>query len=583
MRLYSDQRIYASKLYEQIKRNGVGLLQLPTGQGKTIIALKVVADILAHSKYPRPVILVTRKREDEELFSEALHGRLSNPGFYEKRPWIRDAGNVGGLSKLCKGRVCKIGKVSCRSTRDIINPFPSGAVIIFDEIHRFVKRIAQIKTYNKKISISKQRKYLLLSATPVNPVRISMDQEKGSIDFDKQSEMEDELIKDSFTILYKAMINLSTLSKKDKEQYVDLLDKEAEIALDDFAGNLREVMKVLKPIPGPATLRELGPSGSVPYTVDKLILNPRDYYKAVKGLLKFHENTANKIGLYYCAERMALAGAVKRGRKSVGFCKLPKSFSERGLFHFQPAVPYAADTLAGLKTLDGNGRKTGNLLLSGKIDRLYGFIKKIWEKRSDNKKWRILIYCAHRGSVAALAAELERRFCEDNIFCRCQDTVQDVYGAAGSRRIVWDTEGYSKSGNDDRQSEETLVLKFCNTRNQIYCTGEKNKCKCPLGFVLVTSDRLSESIDLHHSCEIMIHFDLDWSPLRMIQRYGRLWRIDKSYKRRPKPPAVFHMIQPGSVDDEIIWRLEKRWQKLEMLKLGLETVKLKHALGIRIY
>ena len=100
--------------------------------------------------------------------------------------------------------------------------------------------------------------------------------------------------------------------------------------------------------------------------------------------------------------------------------------------------------------------------------------------------------------------------------------------------------------------------------------------------MLVTSDRLSESIDLHNTCEIMIHFDLDWSPLRMIQRYGRLWRLEKP-KRKPKPPAVFHMIQPGSVDEEIFWRLQKRWESLKKLQLGLELVDLTHALGERIY
>jgi ERCC4-related helicase len=44
--------------------------------------------------------------------------------------------------------------------------------------------------------------------------------------------------------------------------------------------------------------------------------------------------------------------------------------------------------------------------------------------------------------------------------------------------------------------------------------------------VLVTTDRLSEGVDLHRWCRHLIHYELDPSPVRTIQRNGRIRRIN---------------------------------------------------------
>jgi len=141
-----------------------------------------------------------------------------------------------------------------------------------------------------------------------------------------------------------------------------------------------------------------------------------------------------------------------------------------------------------------------------------------------------------------------------------------------------DTEGYKKMAEKTQSEQERMLVKrdFVPNRNNVRCSG--NKSRCPRGFVLVTSDRLSESIDLHNTCEIMIHFDLELVTASHDSKIWEAWRLEKP-KRKPKPPAVFHMIQPGSVDEEIFWRLQKRWESLKKLQLGLELVDLTHALG----
>ena len=43
--------------------------------------------------------------------------------------------------------------------------------------------------------------------------------------------------------------------------------------------------------------------------------------------------------------------------------------------------------------------------------------------------------------------------------------------------------------------------------------------------VLVATDRLSEGVDLHRFCRHVIHYELDRSPVRTLQRNGRVRRI----------------------------------------------------------
>ncbi|HOX14575.1 MAG TPA: DEAD/DEAH box helicase family protein [Smithellaceae bacterium] len=587
LRLNNDQKVYAGQAYRQIKDNGVALIQLPTGQGKTIIALRVIAEILSHSKKPRPIVLVTRKKENERLLYKAFRGEALSKEEYENHPWIRDAFLAKGLDHLRKRSTRKIGDIECRSMMNQGNSFPAGAVVVIDEVHRFqsfLQRTAA-KAYTEKpgrhSSGAKQRKFLLLSATPINPTRISVREERGELIPKDEEALEDKRIKTSYLNLYKTMIDLSSLSRKRKDKLLEKLDDGEKKSFEDFALDLRKVMKDLKPIPSPNVLLKLGPKGSTPRCPTIPLRPPAYYSKSVMGLLKFHQAITEQTSLYYCAERMALAGVItKRSANTAGFIRQPKRFSQKGLFHYQPDAPYMENTLVSLRSLERNKKEIRHLL-SGKIDALYDFIKKIWIKRSAKPKWKVLIYCAHRGSVAALASELEKKFYKDGITCNCPDTRSDIYGKKGARRVVWDTEGYKKIA-DRTQSEQEAAVKreFCGEQKKVRCNVKKSRC--PRGFVLVTSDRLSESIDLHNKCEIMIHFDLDWSPLRMIQRYGRLWRLEKP-KKEPKPPAVFHMIQPGSVDEEIFWRLQKRWESLKKLQLGLELVDLTHALGKRIY
>ncbi len=233
--------------------------------------------------------------------------------------------------------------------------------------------------------------------------------------------------------------------------------------------------------------------------------------------------------------------------KTIGFIRQSKRFPQKGLSHLQPDAQYMEQTLNALMTLEKNKKEIRHLL-SGKIDTLYDFLEKIWMMRSGKSKWKVLIYCAHRGSVAALAAELEKRFYQDGISCKCHEPESDIYGKRGARRVVWDTEGYSKAKKQKQSAQENaLIRKFCAKDEKIKCRGNKNRC--PRGFVLVTSDRLSESIEgINYGAEISDPFDLDLPTAGMIQQVMEMpletGTTTKALNRRTTPAKAFHMIQP---------------------------------------
>lgn len=155
-----------------------------------------------------------------------------------------------------------------------------------------------------------------------------------------------------------------------------------------------------------------------------------------------------------------------------------------------------------------------------------GILIKEGTELSFSRKKKALIFCVHQGVAKGLSYALSqiikskpttrKRDCSDAIMC---------------------------SVDELREKDE---IKF-------------NK-KDSEPFVLIATDKMSESIDLHEACEVVIHYELPWSPLRLLQRVGRLTRrhnngeFDKTY--------VYHIIVPGSVEEERVNRLLRRTELL---------------------
>jgi Helicase conserved C-terminal domain len=132
---------------------------------------------------------------------------------------------------------------------------------------------------------------------------------------------------------------------------------------------------------------------------------------------------------------------------------------------------------------------------------------------------KALIFCLHRGVAAGLVRALRFRL-----------------------RVGGEIDSHVHNSDD----LDGLISSFCHSRK--------------LPKILVATDVLSESIDLHEACRIVVHYELPWSPLRLFQRVGRLTRLKRRGAKLEfnRDVRVGHVIVPGSVEEERVNRLARR-------------------------
>jgi hypothetical protein len=87
--------------------------------------------------------------------------------------------------------------------------------------------------------------------------------------------------------------------------------------------------------------------------------------------------------------------------------------------------------------------------------------------------------------------------------------------------------------------------------------------------VLVTTDRLSEGVDLHRFCRHLVHYELDPSPLRVIQREGRIRRIGSWAALTRRPVTVSSPALQGTRDARLVAVVANRLQQFDLLLGGV--------------
>lgn len=94
--------------------------------------------------------------------------------------------------------------------------------------------------------------------------------------------------------------------------------------------------------------------------------------------------------------------------------------------------------------------------------------------------------------------------------------------------------------------------------------------------ILIVTDKDSQGIDLHKSRADIIHYELSWNPIRIIQRFGRVWRIIRGAKTtRMTKPHAYYMPYTYSSEEEQINRLRRRWEFLEKIDKDMTEEKQK--------
>jgi hypothetical protein len=89
--------------------------------------------------------------------------------------------------------------------------------------------------------------------------------------------------------------------------------------------------------------------------------------------------------------------------------------------------------------------------------------------------------------------------------------------------------------------------------------------------VLVATDRLSEGVDLHRFCRHLIHHELDPSPVRTVQRNGRLRRVNSWAARTKQPIRVFYPALQGTRDERLVEIVRFRLLQFDLLLGGVRA------------
>lgn len=498
------------------------MLQLPTGLGKTRVSLQLYRRMSRTARWK--LIIVVRGQ-----------------GTYMD-PWCRDLGwqakprlgvalDVNGLAdphgSICietHRRLSKMLSARSRATaRRWLND--ERVLVVVDEVHRAsgLRNLLSSAYFDDSVTgipkwmrpqpgpPSSRRRWLLLSATPYNPVSLDyqLDTETRSGDAaDSAIDDEAQVLADEvrLTLGLLAITDRAYESRPAIETYIDELK---ECLREGSDGVPKHSLAVT-----PRDTRDLRPR---PARAIQLTIPKCDPSEAVQQLAHVHGRLAafddSEDPRTTAAERLVLGGAKAR----------------KQLIH---GHRYAASTR---KAVAGS-----HLPLAGgalKLQALARLARSIVVKQQQ----KVVVFCVHRAVCTAAAQFLRKEL---------QLTHGEVFDAC-------------------RASNDEIAARLETFRSQ---------GQAP--WIVVTTDRLSEATDLQHDCHVLIHYELPWSPLRVMQRVGRLWRIRSKTTGLPRAPNVFHVVHPGGVEEEILWRVHRRWRYLHNLGLGYMPVDM--ALGTRV-
>jgi hypothetical protein len=524
------------------------LLQLPTGFGKSLVAIRVYEE-LRRRKPGLGLVVVLPKQVIPSGWRAALGLRPDESRLFE---WISAphcAGKVRFETKRKLGRAM-LNVRAGRPPRLASELHEGPHLVVVDEVHRHQPMLKMLSWIFLESANGAARdaerylttpfrspehgarswpKWLLLSATPFNPVSLDrvdpLDDGRSDDTFEEQDGDDERAFADEVEKTLGALARLSGLRREPwfdehiataRERLDGAASAETLLPPDELVvwpGSVRQ--RAFRP---PRQRRWCTPTSQVQEPMVERAL--REVVLTAKAVGEVKDRGALRRAT---AERFVLSG----GDLSVEGARIEGQPYALGLVRAVRAAVVAHQDA-------GTGRPA-------KLDALFRFL------RDDASGEHVLVFCIHRAVAEAVARTarlaLEERFAD----ARVRTAIGEV------------REGHRNWFNRKLDGK---------TR------------------VLVATDACSESIDLHTSANILVHYELPWSPLRVLQRVGRLWRIRPSeivagqQPATPRLPGVVHFAHPGSADEEILSRLRRRWDHLGAL--GLDYLSFDEALGTRL-
>ncbi len=123
---------------------------------------------------------------------------------------------------------------------------------------------------------------------------------------------------------------------------------------------------------------------------------------------------------------------------------------------------------------------------------------------------------------------------------------------------AWDHDGHAERPKTLYTGKPDIVLAIFNS---------------PFGpDVLVTTDRLSEGVDLHRCCRHLIHYELDPSPLRTLQRNGRVRRVGSWAAMTGQPICYAYPTFGGTRDEKAVGVMKQRIDAFGLLLGGVPSL-----------
>lgn len=90
--------------------------------------------------------------------------------------------------------------------------------------------------------------------------------------------------------------------------------------------------------------------------------------------------------------------------------------------------------------------------------------------------------------------------------------------------------------------------------------------------VLIATDRLSEGVDLHRACRHLVHYELDPSPVRTLQRNGRVRRVDSWAALTDAPICYAYPTFGGTRDEKAVRVMRQRIDAFGLLLGGVPSL-----------
>jgi ERCC4-related helicase len=178
-------------------------------------------------------------------------------------------------------------------------------------------------------------------------------------------------------------------------------------------------------------------------------------------------------------------------------------------------------------------------------------------------------------SGAETIAEAAERLYDDLVRSRSsrvilrQDRLKLVPGANGVSRVL----GICEPGGTQKEEKRLFIH---NQQPDVVISVFNS----PFGAdVLVTTDKLSEGIDLHRYCRHLIHYELDPSPIRTVQRNGRIRRVNSWAAVTGQPILYAYPAFRGTRDYKLVQIMQKRIASFSLLLGGAKDFDVDEVVG----